>query len=54
MFPRPTVHVDLTAAPAVAAAHEHAAASCVEVALVERERFVDAQPSAPKHDNQPA
>jgi hypothetical protein len=45
-------HADLPAPAALAAAHEHRAAARIEVALAERERFVDAQPGAPQHDNE--
>ena len=54
LFPGPVVHADLAAAAALAAADEHCAAAGVEVGLGERERFVDAQPGAPEHDDQPA
>ena len=54
LFPGPVVHADLAAAPALAAADEHRAAARVEVGLGERERFVDAQPGAPEHHDQPA
>ena len=50
----PVVHADLAAAAALAAAHEHRAAPRVEVELGEIERFLDAQPGAPEHDDQPA
>ena len=52
LFPGPVVHADLAAAAALAAAHEDRAAARVEVELGERERFVDAQPGAPEHDDQ--
>jgi hypothetical protein len=42
------------AAAALAAADEHCAAAGVEVGLGERERFVDARPGAPEHDDQPS
>jgi hypothetical protein len=54
LFPGPVVHADFEAAAAFAAADEHCAVAGVEVSLCERERFVDAQPGAPEHDDQPA
>jgi hypothetical protein len=54
LFPSPVVHADLAAAAALATADEHCAAAGVEVSLGERERFVDAQPGAPEHNDQPS
>src|SRR3954452_1205676 len=54
LFPGPIVHADFAAAAALAAADEDCAAAGVEVSLRERERFVDAQPGAPEHHDQPA
>ena len=54
LFPGPVVHTDFAAAAALAAADEDRAAAGVEVSLGERERFVDAQPGSPEHDDQPA
>jgi hypothetical protein len=53
VLPGPIVHSDLTAAPALTAAHEHRATPPVEVGFAQRERFVDAQSRAPEHDDQP-
>jgi hypothetical protein len=52
--PSPVVHADFAATLALTATDENCAAASVEVSLVERERFVDAQPGAPEHDDQPA
>ena len=54
LLPGPVVHADFAAAAALAAADEDCAAAGVEVGFGERERFVDAQPGAPEHDDQPA
>ena len=51
---QPGVHADLAAAAALAVAHEQRPAPGVEVAFAERERFLDAQPAAPEHDDQGA
>jgi hypothetical protein len=53
LFPSPVVHPDLAAPAALAATHEHGATAGIEVGRAERERFMDAQPGAPKHDDQP-
>jgi len=50
----PVIHADLAAAAALAAAHQHRAASRAEVELTEIERFLDAQPGPPEHRDQPA
>jgi hypothetical protein len=50
LFPRPRVHADLAALAALAATDENRAARRVEVALGQPQRFVDAQPGAPEHD----
>src|ERR687885_2204738 len=52
LLPGPVVHADLAAAAALAAAHEQRAAPRVEVGFAERERFVDAEPGAPEHDDE--
>jgi hypothetical protein len=52
VFPRPLVHADLAAAAALAAANEQRSATVVEVRLVERQRFMDAQARSPQHDDQ--
>jgi hypothetical protein len=44
LLPTPSVHADRTAPAALAAAHEHRPAARVEIALAERERFLNAQP----------
>ena len=54
LLPGPAVHADLAAATALPAADEDRAAAGVEVSLGERERFVDAQPGAPEHDDHSA
>jgi hypothetical protein len=54
LLPGPVVHADFAAAASLAAADEDRAAAGVEVCLGERERFADAQPCAPEHDDQPA
>src|SRR4051812_41280349 len=50
----PVVHADLATSAALAAAHQHRAAPRVEVELAEIERFLDAQPGAPEHRDEPA
>jgi hypothetical protein len=47
VLPRRLVHSDFAAPTALAAANEQRAAAMVELGLVERERFVDAQVGAP-------
>src|SRR4051794_24915755 len=54
LFEAPVVHADLASAAAFAAAHEDRPAAAVEIELVEVERFLDAQPSAPQDDDQRA
>ena len=51
LLPAPLVHADLAAAPALAVADQDRSAAAVEVVLGERERFLDAQPGAPEHDD---
>src|SRR4051812_34686650 len=52
LLPGPVVHADLAPTTALAAAHQHATASLIEVRLTQGERFVDAQASAPQHDDE--
>jgi hypothetical protein len=52
LFPGPVVHADLAASAALAAPHQQRPAARVQVGLRERERFADAQPGAPQHDDQ--
>src|SRR3954453_4004578 len=54
LLPGPIVHADFAATAALAAADEDCAAAGVEVSLRERKRFVNAQPGAPEHHDQPA
>jgi hypothetical protein len=54
LLPTPGVHPDLAAPAALAVAHHQRPARGVQVALAERERFLDAQPAAPEHDDQRA
>jgi hypothetical protein len=51
VLPGPLVHPDLAATAALAAADQDRSAPRVEVVLGERKRLLDAQPSAPKHDD---
>lgn len=53
LLPRPRVHADGAPLVAFAVAHEDRAALGIEVALVERERFADAQTGSPEGDDQP-
>ena len=54
LLPAPGVHPDLAAPAALAVAHEQRAAPRIEVVFAERERLLDAQASAPEHDDQRA
>jgi hypothetical protein len=54
LLPRPGIHADLAALPALAAAHEDGAAGGIKVALCERKCFADPEAGAPKHDDQSA
>jgi hypothetical protein len=54
LFPGPSVHADLATAFALAAPNQQRAASVIEIALAEREGFLDAQPGAPHDHDQPA
>jgi hypothetical protein len=51
LLPAPLVHSDLAPAAAPAAADEDRSAPVVETVLGESERFLDAQPGAPQHDD---
>jgi hypothetical protein len=51
LLPAPLVHPDLAPPAALAAANHDRPAPLVEVMLGERERLLDAQPSAPEHDD---
>src|SRR4051812_24523165 len=51
LLPAPGVHADLAPATALAVAHQQRPAPGVEVALAERERFLNAQSAAPEHDD---
>ena len=46
------VHPDLAPASALPATHEQRAATVIEIALDERQRFLDAQPRAPEDHDQ--
>jgi hypothetical protein len=50
----PVVHTDLAPAAALAARHKHRATPSVKVEFGQIQRFLDAQPSAPEHDDQAA
>src|SRR6187551_2625622 len=54
LLPAPLVHTDLAPAAALAGANQDRSAPRVEVVLAQRERLLDAQPGAPKHDDHPA
>ena len=54
LLPRPVVHPDLAASPALAAPYQQRAAARVQVGLGERERLVDPQAGSPEHDDQAA
>jgi hypothetical protein len=54
LLPGPLIHPDLAATATLAAPHEQRAAPAIEVALVEQQGLVDAQPGAPQHDDQSA
>jgi hypothetical protein len=49
-FPSRCVHADLAAAPALSATNQQRAATVIEIAFGESERFLDAQPGSP-HDH---
>src|SRR5215212_9576832 len=51
LLPAPGVHADLASAATLALAHEQRPPPQVEVALARRERFLDAEPGAPEHDD---
>jgi hypothetical protein len=52
LVPAPGIHADLAPPPALAVGDKHRAAPGVEVALGQRQRFLDAQPAAPERDDQ--
>ncbi|MDQ6840899.1 MAG: hypothetical protein M3025_00540 [Actinomycetota bacterium] len=52
LLPGPAVHPDLASLAAFPAPNEHGGAAAVQVALLESERFADAQPGAPEQDDQ--
>lgn len=54
LLPGPLVHPDLTTTATLAAPHQQRPATAIEVALVEQQGLVDAQPGAPQHDDQSA
>jgi hypothetical protein len=54
LLPGPSVHPDFATLAAFPAPNEHGAAAAVQVALLEGERFADAQPGAPQQDDQRA
>jgi len=54
VLPAPLVHPDLAAAAALPAADQDRSAPRVEVVVGERERLLDAQSGAPKHDDRRA
>jgi hypothetical protein len=54
LLPCPAVHPDFAALAAFPVPNEHGAAATVQVALLEGERFTDAQPGTPQQDDQRA
>jgi hypothetical protein len=52
LLPGPAVHPDLAALAALPAADQDRAAREVKIALGQAERFADAQPRAPEHNDQ--
>lgn len=54
LFPGPLVHPDFAVTAAFAAPYEQRAAPAIEVAIVQQQGFVDAQPGAPQNDDQSA
>ena len=54
VVPRPAIHADLATLDSLATTHDDRAAGTVQVALLERQCFVDAQPSAPQQHDQRA
>jgi hypothetical protein len=52
LVPCPTVHPNFSALAALPTPDKYSATRTVEVALLERERFADPQPGAPKQHNQ--
>jgi hypothetical protein len=52
LLPGPAVHPDLAALAALSAAHQDCAARRLKIALGQGERFADAQPRAPEHNDQ--
>jgi hypothetical protein len=52
LLPAPGVHADLAPTATLALAHEQRPPPCIEVALAQRERLLDAEPGAPEHDDQ--
>src|SRR3954451_3587820 len=54
LFEARVVHADLASAAAFATAHEDRPAAAVKIELVETERFLNTQPSAPEDDDQRA
>jgi len=54
LLPSPGLHADLAPAPALAVADRQRSAPVVEIMRAERERLLDAQPSAPQdNDHRP-
>lgn len=54
VLPAPSVHADLRATTALAAAHKQRSATLVEIRLGQRRRLLDPEPGTPKHDDQRA
>jgi hypothetical protein len=51
LLPAPGVHPDLAAPSALSVPHQQRPAAVVEVVVAERERFLNAQPATPEHND---
>ncbi|HEY5195963.1 MAG TPA: hypothetical protein VIJ51_02930 [Solirubrobacteraceae bacterium] len=51
MLPAPGIHADLAAPAALSATHEHRPPPNVEIVVGQRERLLDAQATAPQHND---
>lgn len=54
LAPCPAVHADFAALASLATADEHSATAAVKIALLQIERFADAEPGAPEEHDQGA
>ncbi|HSP54139.1 MAG TPA: hypothetical protein VLS25_01000 [Dehalococcoidia bacterium] len=54
LIPRPLIHADLPAAPALTATDEHRPSGDLHVGFGQGERLGDAKTCSPEHDDQPA